>query len=188
MDTKFDKQYRLFIPIELAKMLIAYIDSPLARDARALSFYGDTDENYLFLNREGNSFYTSKREMEDRQSPSYSRRASLRDRATFSIASGQAIRNVVSRIIKKARETTTDFRKFRFHDLRATSGMDFVNWATDSGMKPNIILDQCKARMGHSDIATTQRYLNYKERHLRAAEYNAEYAKRRYRYLDGKGD
>ncbi|CQH37981.1 site-specific integrase [Yersinia frederiksenii] len=184
IDTKFDKQYRLFVPIELAKKIIAYIDSPLARETRIGSFYGDTDENYVFLNRDGRSFYTSKRELEDRQKLEYSTTSGQRHLTTLPIATGQSVRNIVDRIIKKARETNPDFRKFRFHDLRATFGMDFVNWATDNGMKPNRILDQCKVRMGHSTIITTQRYLDYKDSHTRTAEYNAEYVKRRYRYLD----
>jgi len=184
IDTKFDKQYRLFIPIELAKKIIIYIQSQMAREARTKSFYGDSDENYIFLNRDGRGFYTSKKEIIDRQNPKYSEKLTMHEISSLPIAYGQSIRNVVHRIVKKISKNTSDFRPFRFHDLRATYGMDFVNWATDSGMKPQIILEQCKARMGHSSIQTTQRYLDYKDSHIRAAYYNKEYVKRRYRFID----
>ncbi len=184
IDTKFDKQYRLFIPIELAKQVIAYIQSPLARAARIKSFYGDSEQNYIFLNRDGGGFYTSRQELLDRQDPNYLEYINIRETAVLPVAYGQSIRNIVNRIVKKITKTTADFRTFRFHDLRATYGMNFVNWATDNGMKPQVILEQCKARMGHSSIETTQRYLDYKDGHIRAAYYNKEYVKRRYRFLD----
>ncbi|MBL5825690.1 tyrosine-type recombinase/integrase [Serratia fonticola] len=185
IDTKLDKKYRLFIPLELARKIIAYIDSPLAREARINSFYGDTDRNYIFLNRDGRSFYTSRCELEDRQNPMNSLGISLRELAAQPVAYGQSIRNIVNRILKRIRQAEPEFRTFRFHDLRATFGMDFVNQSTDSGMSPQKILDQCKTRMGHSSIETTLRYLDYKDNHIRVSRYNQEYARRRYRYLDG---
>ena len=184
IDTKFDKQYRLFIPIELARKIISYINSSFARETRVASFYGDTDKNYIFLNRGGRSFYTSRQELEDRQHPNYSGQLSQREIALLPVAYGQSIRNVVNRIVKNIRDKVPESRAFRFHDLRATYGMEFINWATDSGLRPQIILEQCKARLGHSSIETTQRYLDYKDGHIRAAYYNQEYVKRRYRYLD----
>ena len=46
-------------------------------------------------------------------------------------------------------------RRLRFHDLRHTFGSIAINRAS---------LVQVKAWMGHADIATTERYLHFKER------------------------
>lgn len=161
VDTKNQKRYRLHIPIELVQMLRDYIESEECKDRRALSFYGESGENYIFLASNGSPFYTSTSEIIDRQEGQFSKRISARDRVTFTIQSGNAVRNYLSRLIRDIRQKDPDFNAFRFHDLRATYGMNWVRDADASGAKD--IRDELKQRMGHSSFDTTQNYLNYDE-------------------------
>ena len=159
VDTKNQKRYRLHIPIELVQMLRDYIESQECKDRRALSFYGETEENYIFLTSTGSSFYTSSSEIIDRQEGQFSKRISARDRVNFTIQKGNAVRNYLSRLIRDIRQKHPDFNAFGLHDLRATYGMNFVRDADASGAKD--IRDELKDRMGHSKFETTQCYLNF---------------------------
>ena len=159
VDTKNQKRYRLHIPIQLIKMLRDYIDSEEAQERRALSFYGDSDENYVFLTSNGSPYYTSSSEIIDRQEGKFSKRISARDRVSFSIQTGNALRNYLNRLIRDIQANNPDFNAFRYHDLRATFGMNFIRDADASGTKD--IRNELKARMGHSSFNTTQDYLNY---------------------------
>jgi integrase len=159
VDTKNQKRYRLHIPIELVQMLRDYIESEECRQRRELSFYGETEENYIFLTSTGSSFYTSSAEIIDRQEGQFSKRISARDRVNFTIQKGNAVRNHLSRLIRDIRQKHPDFNAFGLHDLRATYGMNFVRDADASGAKD--IRDELKHRMGHTNFDTTQNYLNY---------------------------
>lgn len=161
VDTKKQKRYRLHIPIELVRMLRDYIESEECKERRALSFYGESGENYIFLASNGSPFYTSASEIVDRQEGQFSKRISARDRVTFTIQKGNAVRNYLSRLIRDIRQKHPDFNAFRFHDLRATYGMNWVRDADASGAKD--IRDELKHRMGHTNFDTTQNYLNYDE-------------------------
>lgn len=161
IDTKQGTSYRLHIPLPLAQLLIEYADSPRATERRQNSFYGNTDDNYLFLTRHGTPYYTSKVEIKDRQNPKFSHRIALKERIDFPISDGQAITNYVQRLIKQIRLNYPNFNHFRFHDLRATFGMNFVRQSLRTGIPPDEILQLLKVRMGHSNIQTTLGYLNY---------------------------
>ena len=47
VDSKFEKSYELQMSSELRQDLLTYIESPLAKERRQRSFYGDTGNNYL---------------------------------------------------------------------------------------------------------------------------------------------
>lgn len=165
-----NKFYRLHVPRQLAEMLIAYADSPDAIARRRKSFYGDVDENYLFLTEDGNPYYTSNAEVRDRQSPSFSTRISMKDRVNFSIKTGKAVNNLLGRFIKRIQLKNENFSKFQFHDTRATYGMNFVRYYINNGISPDAIVEQLRIRMGHNNIQTTYGYLSYdKENELISA-------------------
>ena len=159
VDTKNQKRYRLHIPIELVGMLYDYLKSEEYQQRRSLSFYGDSDENYVFLTSNGSPYYTSTSEIIDRQEGKFSKRISAKDRVSFTLQEGNAVRNYLSRLIRDIRLKHPDFNLFRFHDLRATFGMNFVRDADASGAKD--IREELKQRMGHSSFNTTQSYLNF---------------------------
>lgn len=175
VDTKNQKRYRLHVPIELARMLRDYVESEECQERRALSFYGDTAENYVFLTSTGSSFYTSSNELVDRQEGQFSKLISARERVSFPIQTGNAIRNYLSRLIRDIRVQHMDFNAFRFHDLRATYGMNWVRNADACGAKN--IRNELKQRMGHTNFDTTQSYLNYDDSNemvKKAGEYHHE--------------
>ena len=155
------KSYRLHIPRPLAEKLVEYANSSEARSRRRQSWYGDTDNNYLFLSEKGTPYYTSKAEIQDRQNPAYSSRISFRDRVDFTLSEGRSLNNLVARLIKKIRLDYPEFRSFRFHDTRSTYGMNFVRHFIREGKSPDFVVDQLRIRMGHSNIQTTYSYLNF---------------------------
>ncbi|UUA72098.1 tyrosine-type recombinase/integrase [Cellvibrio sp. QJXJ] len=159
VDTKNQKRYRLHIPIALVRKLRDYIESKECHDRRAISFYGESRENYVFLTSNGSPYYTSTSETFDRQKGPFSKRISAKERVSFPIHQGNAVRNYLSRLIRDIRLKHPDFNSFQFHDFRATYGMNFVRDSEASGAKD--VRDELKARMGHSSFNTTQSYLNY---------------------------
>lgn len=159
IDTKNQKRYRLHVPIELIRLLRDYIESDEYHERRALSFYGESDKNYVFLASNGSPFYTSSSEIIDRQEGQFSKRISAKDRVTFTIQRGNAVRNYLSRLIRDIRLKHPDFNSVQIHDLRATYGMNYVRDADAAGAKD--IRDELKNRMGHSRFDTTQAYLNF---------------------------
>lgn len=159
IDSKNQKRYRLHIPIELVHVLRDYIESNECKERRAVSFYGESGENYVFLTSNGSPYYTSSTEIIDRQEGKFSRRISAKERVSFSIQKGNAVRNYLARLIRDIRRKYPDFNAMRFHDLRASYGMNFVRDADAVGLKD--IREELKTRMGHSSFDTTQSYLNY---------------------------
>lgn len=161
VDTKNQKRYRLHVPIQLARKLRDYVESEESQERRILSFYGKSRENYAFLAANGSPYYTSTSEIIDRQEGQFSKRISAKDRVSFPLQQGNAVRNYLCRLIRDIRLKHPDFNSIQFHDFRATYGMNFVRDADASGAKD--IRDELKARMGHSSFNTTQSYLNYDE-------------------------
>jgi Trp operon repressor len=165
-----NKFYRLHVPRQVAEMLIEYADSQDAIARRRKSFYGDVDDNYLFLTEDGSPYYTSNAEVRDRQNPAFSTRISMKDRVNFSIKTGKAVNNLLGRLIKSIQLKHEDFSKFQFHDTRATYGMNFVRYYLSKGISPDAIVEQLRIRMGHNNIQTTYGYLSYdKENELISA-------------------
>ncbi|MGP4846194.1 hypothetical protein ACTXGQ_18850 [Marinobacter sp. 1Y8] len=160
-ENKFNKQGLIFFPFDLVDELLDYTSSSHARELRKESFYGDTDENYVFLNAEGRPFYTSHKEMSDRVNPEYSERVHLRDRVDFPTANGQAVNNLMRRFKKAIYADNPDFPAFKFHDLRATYGMNFMRDWINAKKNVNVGVGELKRRLSHSSVFTTYQYLNY---------------------------
>ncbi len=168
IDTKRGSPLTLLVPGWLVRDMIIYSRSPEAIKRRNRSFYGDTDENYLFLSKNGVPFYTSKKELYDRQNPLVSRNTQLTDRASrISIQDGGSIRqHILEILLPRIRNEIPEFQSFSFHDLRATFGMNLLESQLKYLGNKSITtsLDYVQQRMGHRDKATTMQYLNYKSR------------------------
>lgn len=175
VDTKGNRAYALHVPTILAKQIIDYSNSHLAGQLRKKSFYGETDNNYVFLTKNGDPFVTSSQEIEDRQESKYSARLSLADRTDFKIKRGHAVRDFIKNIIIDIRKISCEFRKFRFHDLRASFGMNYLNAkmanaqikVLSNGIKIDTrrqdALKDLSTCMGHSNESVTELYLNYND-------------------------
>jgi integrase len=159
-DTKGSRLNRLIFRRELIHDLMAYIDCERAEDRRLLdnSFYGDTDDNYVFLTRDGNPYYTAQREILDRQDPN----AAWNIKVPMMVPkNGQSLRNELGRFVSRIQKNEPDFKVFTFHDLRATMGMNIVRSMRASGYPDSKIFDHVRQRLNHSNFKTTEGYLNF---------------------------
>ncbi len=165
IDTKFQKPMMLLIPNWLAQDLKIYINSKQARQRRRKSNYGDSDENYVFLTKLGTPFYTSKAEQQGltekiKASDSFGTRLKLYE--------GEAVRSYLKVVLlPEIRLIDPQFQSFKFHDLRASFGMNLLESQLQhlpEGHSAMTAVEYVQARMGHTNISTTLQYLNYKSR------------------------
>lgn len=171
IDTKGDvADVYLSVPRALYEQLHAYAVSERARRRRAKTARGEDPNNYLFLTQHGQPYYESK---EDRNA--------VRDSATplrRSALSGRPLRKFIEQtVIPLVRKTHPKF-KYRFHDLRATFGMNWVDYqmlqAGPEGYGKHYLWarDQLRKLMWHRSPLTTDKYLEYREHmhHLQLAQ------------------
>lgn len=151
----------LSMPRALYAELHAYAVSERAMRRRAKSACGEDPSNYLFLTQRGQPYYESK---EDRNA--------MRDSASplrRSALSGRPLRKFIEkRVTPLLRKTHPKF-KYRFHDLRATFGMNWVDYQMvqtdpeDFGKRYLWARDQLRKLMWHKSAVTTDKYLEYRE-------------------------
>ncbi|MCW3148166.1 site-specific integrase [Stutzerimonas stutzeri] len=168
IDTKRGKPMTLLVPGWLVQDILVYSRSPEATKRRERSFYGDTEDNYVFLSKNGIPYYTSKKEIYDRRDASVNRHAGMADQAlNVSIQDGATLRQHIRDILlPRIHPSNPDFQDFTFHDLRATFGMNLLESQLQHMGDQHITaaLEYVRQRMGHADIKTTMRYLQYKSR------------------------
>lgn len=154
VDNKFDKGMIIHIPAWLNSLIYTYIHSERHKDrcGRFDDFHGDSQ--YIFLTQHGNPFYISKRDE--------------RRGLNAPIQDGYSVRQFVHKSLAPLLESKGAEFKFRFHNLRATFCMNLLEeklkQLPDLRDEAKVMraLGFVQKRMGHSDISTTQRYLNYK--------------------------
>lgn len=171
IDTKGDiSNVYLSVPRELYEQLHTYISSERSIRRRAKTERGEDPSNYIFLTQHGQPYYESK---EDRNA--------VRDSSTplrRSTLSGRPLRKFIEdSVTPLVRKTHPNF-KYRFHDLRATFGMNWVDFqmtqATQDGFGKRYLWarDQLRKLMWHKSPLTTDKYLEYREHmhHLQLAQ------------------
>ena len=189
IDTKFQKPMTLLIPNWLAQDIKIYINSEQARQRRQKSNYGDSDENYVFLTKFGTPFYTSKVEQQEliekiKASDSFSLKLKLYE--------GEAVRSYLKVILlPEIRLIDPKFQGFKFHDLRASFGMNLLESQLQhlpEGHSAMTAVEYVQARMGHNNISTTLQYLNYKSRLQWRSKIQHEYESSLMRYVRSSVD
>lgn len=153
VDTKNGTNLTLKIPSWLADELLAYTNSLAWKERAKLSYYGISDQNYLFLTSRGNAYYTSLKEIEDRRISN-----SLHG---FKQSRGLSVRIHINQMLKKLNEEEIRVNPFTFHDLRATFGLNTLKLMIHCGFSNDHAILYLKERMGHRYIHTTMRYLEY---------------------------
>ncbi len=159
VDTKGDKRMVLHIPGWFYRVLQTYARSKRARRRRQKSGL-DTSDNYLFLTQHGTPYYADK---QDRKTfdPKNKRRYDFDGGAI-----GTFIRNVIRPYVEK--NYACKHFDFRFHDTRATFGMnltDLLLKQVEAGVLTlSYVREYVKTVMGHEHVATTDLYLNYRHR------------------------
>ena len=166
VDTKNGKIHHLELPLKIKKLIDNYAGSEEWRERAKKSFYGECDNNYIFLTKKGNPYYTSKREKLDIKHQVDSDKYE----GKYIIYKGNSVRKNLSDVLKDLCEDYQDYQDFRFHDLRATYGMNLVRKLEEFGYSPNVIKNKVRIKMGHDLDSTTDLYLKY--------EFNKEERKR----------
>lgn len=159
IDSKNDKKITIHIPVWFYEMLQIYTKSARAIKRRKKAKGGDTDDQYLFLSVRGAPLYEDKADSMEFDE----------DNDTRYARTGQAVRQFITeRVLPFIRQKYGALKfKYRFHDTRATAGM---NW-TDHQLKlvelKKTTLSKARefvmTRMGHQSSITTDRYLQFRE-------------------------
>ncbi|MBL4834719.1 MAG: site-specific integrase [Pseudomonas sp.] len=168
IDTKRGKRMTLLVPGWLVRDILIYSRSTEAKKRSTRSYYGSTEDNYVFLSKNGVPYYTSKKEILDRRGSLISKNVGITDRARYvSIQDGAALRTHIQQILlPRIRRYSPHFQEFTFHDLRASFGMNLLESQLQHMGDQSITaaLEYVQQRMGHRNKVTTMQYLNYKSR------------------------
>ncbi|MFV8157736.1 hypothetical protein ACNQ0Y_25465, partial [Enterobacter cloacae complex sp.6730552] len=154
IDTKNNKSIVLVMPKWLYDMVRTYNNSD-----RALKRRNKTNciisKEYLFLSNRGVPYYLRRMHLESQ----------YLDSNINTLHNGEAVRQFIkNRIIPLMREKLKNpFYTFKYHDLRATFGMNLTSSLLENVNKGKISLhdarEYVKNRMGHSSSTTTDLYL-----------------------------
>lgn len=180
LDGKKGRLGQLWVPKWLLDDLLTYANSQTAIDRSKTSFYGESDNNYLFLTRNGTPYYTSRKETNERRDADADYRVdgehSIEDE---SLKKGEAIGVLIRQeILPKIRFKHPHFPSFSIHDLRATYGMNLLeacyrlidreNFIRKEKKQPLIgysnAVDVVQTRLNHKSRSVTERYLKYRDR------------------------
>lgn len=157
IDSKYDKRMSLHLPRWLYEKLRIYAHSLRAKERR-LKTGGDTLDQYLFISAKGAPFYTSKSD----------RNIFQQDANTRHAKSGQGVRQYIRDfVLPLIKQTTGKSFQYRFHDLRASFGMNLTEHQLELVATGKATLHQVrefvKTRMGHQSAGTTDLYLNFRK-------------------------
>lgn len=159
IDTKFNKSdVYLVVARTLYEELHAYAVSERARRRRKKTICGDDLNNYLFLTQRGQPYYETKIDRNILSSQNLRR----------SVIDGRALRSFITKNIIPILQKSHPNFKYSFHDLRATFGMNWVDYHTNKSAS-NVnssekfsAIEQLKKLMWHKSSETTEKYLNYR--------------------------
>lgn len=161
VSTKYGKQMVLLVPLFLYRRVQIYMNSERCRQRIKLSkhVYPEDGDQYLFLTRAGQPYY-----MAENDPFAFLYRSPPR---------GNAVTQFIRQQLKPELYRLGFEFEFRFHDLRATFGINLLEERLrdypleDSSMQnqPNFfrLLMYIRRRMGHANLATTERYLSYRQ-------------------------
>lgn len=162
-ESKNRKPQAVAIPAWMHHKLNIYINSHRHQQRAKNCPIKDKDTQYVFLTRTGKPYYIAKN---DRHLFGYSAEA------------GSALRQFKKKIITLANEVGTPLN-YRFHDLRATFGMNLLEDLTqkvDGGYMNQLeLLDILRTRLCHEETETTMGYLRYRETNPLIAQAQSEF-------------
>lgn len=158
IDTKGNKRIALFFPHWLYDKLRHYSYSARAHKRRSRATGGNTEEQYLFLSIRGVPLYESKADLQTFNPANNLRHAK----------NGQGVRQFIRQYVIPSVQKKAVGKRFhyRFHDLRATYGMNLtdhqLSLVEENKATLHDVREFVKSRMGHSSAATTDLYLQYR--------------------------
>lgn len=155
IDTKGNYEQNLKIPVWLVDEIYSYLNSESWKNRNAKSFYKNKEDNYIFLTKYGNPYYTSLKEIEDRNLQT------IQVNKKFSIHRGNAARQRLSGLLNIMNKNKEEIRNFTMHDLRATFGVDLLISASKHVNDIDQIIPYIQQRMGHRNVMSTIHYVRY---------------------------
>lgn len=158
IDSKGNIPYILELPVWLVSKIYNYINSYEWKERAGKSYYKYSEENYVFLTENGSPFYTSKSNINEIKVNVLKKDIDTE----VVIYKGNAVRKNFYDLIKIIKKNHPDFGDVRFHDLRATFGMNILTVLQKNGLNNQQCVDYLKKRMGHKNVQTTWLYLDYK--------------------------
>lgn len=156
-DTKLNKLHTLIFPSWIYQKIRIYLNSSRykKREEKASHLFDEENKQYVFLTNRGAPFYAAH---DDSYRHLYKE-----------VPNGATIRQFIFNSLKKQIQTDGHKFEFSFHDLRATFGMNLLDklipLVNAKELKLSHALIHIKERMGHSSLFTTEKYLNFRERH-----------------------
>lgn len=157
IDTKGGKRMTLLVPAWLYRALRVYALSDRATKRRRKASGGDTLNQYLFLSPRGAPLYVHK--MDEHYGERMVRHAKK----------GGTLRMYMKKyVISFIRKKYSPTFSYRFHDLRATFGMNLVDASAEAMNRGDVtytqVLQMVAGRLCHSSMVVTERYLKYRSR------------------------
>lgn len=168
VDTKYNKSLVLLIPHWLYRRVQIYINSERSkrRFQRSNYIYEPINQQYAFLTHAGLPYYISNQDPFIEQ---------------FKIPpKGNAITQFILQQLKPELKRLGNPFSLRYHDLRATFGMNLLEEklsSLDNSADLFKVLMHVRDRMGHSNIRTTENYLNYRKNYHHAVSTQSEFEK-----------
>lgn len=158
---KFEK---IKVPLELYIKTQVYIKSNRAisrlnkaQNKRPLS---NIDDQYIFLSQQGNPFYISK--------------ADPYKGEFKTLPNGQALSTFIKTLLIPLLREKGFKKHYKFHDTRATAGMNIVRFGFEELKRKNpsisnskifeLVFPLVKTRLNHKSLHTTQQYLVFDEK------------------------
>lgn len=179
------KSELIWVPVELYYKTQLYINSPraLTRLEKAKGKYESikSDDQYIFLSKFGNPLYIGKADIYKgsfRQPPN-----------------GQALETFINKQLKPTLKRKGFQNHYKFHDTRATAGMNYVRFGLDLLNKTEADLSKSKVfedifrlvhkLLNHSSLKTTEQYLTFDGKFSLISEVQSSYEKHLKLLMDG---
>lgn len=169
-DTKFNKMHTLLFPSWIYQKIKIYLNSPRykKREKKATHTFTEKNKQYLFLTNRGSPFYVAHNDPN---------RCLYRE-----VPNGASVRQFIFSTLNKELKKNGHKFRFSFHDLRATFGMNLLDKLMKMVEKKELNLSRAliyiKEIMNHSSLSTTEKYLNFRDRHKikeQAQDHHEEY-------------
>lgn len=153
IDSKFSTEISIYIPKQLCLDLIEFTESITWKKSAKKSNYGLTDNNYVFLTKNGTPYYTSKQEINELENSE--------NGLNQNIAVGGTLKSQLKVLLEMIQAKHSDFPVFSLHDLRATFALNNLKNCIDMGWSNSQSLLHIKKLLGHRSTQITERYLSY---------------------------
>lgn len=178
IDSKYSKKQTLVVPTFIQQRFETYSYSERAKkrfdkycEKRGIEPTKEAmDDCYIFLSSQGHPFYDAKSDLY-KADPSQER---------TNPRQGDSVRKFIKQnILPPMKEVFGRAYHLKFHDLRATYGMNLVDacmkLVNKGEMPASEVLPFVQSRMNHVDSKTTELYLNYRHKHNQTAQIINEY-------------